>query len=358
MSPTLTIGGRVVGPGHPVYVVAELSANHGGDFERALALVEAAKQAGADAVKLQTYTPDTLTLDSDAEPFRVRGGTLWDGRTLHDLYREAQTPWEWQPRLKARADALGLDLFSSPFDDSSVEFLEAMGVPAYKIASFEIVDHALIRRAARTGKPLIISTGMANREEIGEAVRVARDAGAAGVALLKCTSAYPAPPEEMNLRAIPALAAAFDVPVGLSDHTLGSAAAVAAVALGACILEKHLTLSRSLGGPDAAFSAEPDELRDLVRAVRTAEAALGLADHGLGEAEARSRAFRRSLFVVRDVKRGEVFTAENVRSIRPAGGLAPKHLDAVLGRAAARDLVRGTPLAWDLVGDPEGPDRR
>jgi pseudaminic acid synthase len=350
VSKTITINGRPVGPGHPVYVVAELSANHGGDFQRALRLVEVAKEAGADAVKLQTYTADTLTLDSDAEPFRVRGGTLWDGRTLHDLYREAHTPWEWQPKLKVRADELGLDLFSSPFDATAVEFLERMGVPAHKIASFEIVDLELIRQAARTGKPLILSTGMASREEIGEAVRTAREGGAAGVALLKCTSAYPAPPEEMNLRAIPALAEAFDVPVGLSDHTLGTAVAVAAVALGACIIEKHFTLARSLGGPDSTFSVEPDELRDLVQAVRAAEAALGSAEHGMGKAETRSRAFRRSLFLVRDVKQGEMFTSENVRSIRPADGLAPKHLEAVLGRPAARDAERGTPLSWDLVG--------
>jgi pseudaminic acid synthase len=351
---TITINRRPVGPGHPVYIVAELSANHGGDFQRALRLVEVAKEAGADAVKLQTYTADTLTLDSDAEAFRVRGGTLWDGRTLHDLYREAHTPWEWQPKLKARADELGLDLFSSPFDANAVEFLERMGVPAHKIASFEIVDLELIRCAAGTGKPLIISTGMASREEIGDAVRTARDGGAAGVALLKCTSAYPAPPEEMNLRAIPALAKAFDVPVGLSDHTMGTAVAVAAVALGACIVEKHFTLSRSMGGPDTAFSLEPEELRDLVQAVRKAEAALGSAEHGVGEAEARSRAFRRSLFVVRDVKRGEPFTSENVRSIRPADGLAPRHLSSVLGRLARRDVERGTPLSWELVGGTAG----
>jgi N-acetylneuraminate synthase len=320
-------------------------------------MVEAAKEAGADAVKLQTYTADTLTLDSDAEPFRVRGGTLWDGRTLHDLYREAHTPWDWQPKLKARADHLGIDLFSSPFDATAVAFLERMGVPAHKIASFEIVDLELIRCAARTGKPLIMSTGMASRAEIAEAVKTARDGGAAGVALLKCTSAYPAPPQEMNLRAIPALAEAFDVPVGLSDHTLGTAVAVAAVALGACIVEKHFTLSRSLGGPDSAFSLEPDELRDLVQAVRAAEAALGSAEHGMGEVEARSRAFRRSLFVVRDVKQGEQFTSENVRSIRPSGGLAPKHLPAVLGRRALRDVERGTPLSWELVSRAaDGPD--
>jgi len=354
MSPSLVIGARPVGAGHPVYVVAEMSANHGGDYERARRLVDAAREVGADAIKLQTYTADSLTLDSDADPFRVSGGTLWDGRTLHHLYREAETPWDWQPRLKAHADAIGLDLFSSPFDAAAVALLEKMAVPAYKIASFEIVDLELIREAARTGKPVILSTGMASRAEIQEAVAAAREAGAGGVALLKCTSAYPAPPDEMNLRAIPSLAETFQVPVGLSDHTLGAAAAVAAVALGACIVEKHLTLSRSLGGPDAAFSMEPDEFRAMVQAIRTAEQALGRADHGIGSAESRSRGFRRSLFVVRDVRRGEPFTSDNIRSIRPASGLAPKHLPAVLGRRATRDVARGTPLAWDIVAADTG----
>jgi N-acetylneuraminate synthase len=354
VSAVITIGGRRVGAGQAVYVVAEMSANHGGSYERALRLVEVAKEVGADAVKLQTYTADTLTLDSDAEAFRVGGGTLWDGRTLHDLYREAHTPWEWQPRLKVRADQIGIDLFSSPFDATAVEFLERMAVPAHKIASFEIVDLDLIRRVARTGKPVILSTGMASHAEIEEAVRVAREAGAGGVALLKCTSAYPAPPEEMNLRAIPALAEEFDVPVGLSDHTLGTAVPVAAVALGACIVEKHLTLSRADGGPDSAFSLEPGEFRTMVEGIRTAEQALGSARHGIGAAEARSRSFRRSLFVVRDVRRGEVFTADNVRSIRPAGGLPPREIGHVLGRHASRDLARGTPMSADMVADSDG----
>jgi pseudaminic acid synthase len=354
MSAAITIGGRRVGAGYPVYVVAEMSANHGGDYERARRLVEVAKEAGADAVKLQTYTAETLTLDSDAEPFRVSGGTLWDGRTLHDLYREAHMPWEWQPKLKARADELGLDLFSSPFDASAVEFLERMAVPAHKIASFEIVDLDLIRRVAQTGKPVILSTGMASHDEIEEAVRVAREAGTGGVALLKCTSAYPAPPGEMNLRAMAALAEAFDLPVGLSDHTLGTAVPLAAVALGACIVEKHFTLSRALGGPDGAFSLEPAEFRAMVDSIRTVEQALGSAHHGIGIAEDRSRAFRRSLFVVRDVRRGEPFTADNVRSIRPSGGLAPKHREAVLGRRASRDVARGTPLSWELIEGAPG----
>jgi pseudaminic acid synthase len=356
MSAVITIGGRRVGAGHAVYVVAEMSANHGGSYERALRLVNVAKEVGADAVKLQTYTADTLTLDSDGEAFRVGGGTLWDGRTLHDLYREAHTPWEWQPRLKVRADEIGIDLFSSPFDATAVEFLERMAVPAHKIASFEIVDLELIRRVARTGKPVILSTGMASYAEIEEAVRVAHEAGAGGVALLKCTSAYPAPPEEMNLRAIPALAKAFDVPVGLSDHTLGTAVPVAAVALGACIVEKHLTLSRAEGGPDSAFSLEPAEFRTMVEGIRTAEQALGSAQHGMGAAEARSRSFRRSLFVVRDVRRGEVFTADNVRSIRPSGGLPPREIGSVLGRRAARDVAGGTPLAADMVAGSDGED--
>jgi pseudaminic acid synthase len=349
MSPTLTINGRTIGPGRPMYVVAELSANHGGDFARALALVEAAHEAGADAVKLQTYTADTLTLDSDHPAFRVGGGTLWDGRRLYDLYAEAHTPWEWQPKLKARADELGIDLFSSPFDATAVDFLEKMGVPAHKIASFEIVDLDLIRRAAATGKPVILSTGMASLDEIGEAVHTARAGGGGGVALLKCTSAYPAPFDEMNLRAIPRLAEMFDVPVGLSDHTLGLAVPVAAVALGACILEKHLTLSRKVPGPDSAFSLEPPELRETVQAIRAAEQALGSPEHGVGAAEARSRTFRRSLWVVQNVKKGEPFTTANVRSIRPADGLAPRHLSEVLGRKAACDVARGTPLSWALL---------
>lgn len=356
MSAVITIGGRRVGAGHAVYVVAEMSANHGGSYERALRLVDVAKEVGADAIKLQTYTADTLTLDSDAEVFRVGGGTLWDGRTLHDLYREAYTPWEWQPKLKARADEIGIDLFSSPFDATAVEFLERMAVPAHKIASFEIVDLELIRRVARTGKPVILSTGMASHGEIEEAVRVAREAGAGGVALLKCTSAYPAPPAEMNLRAIPALAEAFDVPVGLSDHTLGTAVPVAAVALGACIVEKHLTLSRAEGGPDSAFSLEPGEFRTMVEGIRTAQQALGSAAHVIGEAEARSRTFRRSLFVVRDVRGGEVFTADNVRSIRPSGGLPPREIGNVLGRRASRDVARGTPISADMVAGSDGED--
>ncbi|MGH9510311.1 MAG: pseudaminic acid synthase [Terriglobales bacterium] len=351
MLPSIEIRGRTIGPGQPAYLVAEMSANHGQKFENAVALLEAAKHAGADAVKLQTYTADTITLRSDSEFFRIGGGTLWDGRTLHDLYREAYTPWEWQPKLKDLADQLGLDLFSSAFDPSAVDFLEGMEVCAHKVASFELVDLPLIEHMARTGKPLIMSTGMATLEEIEEAVATARRAGAAQIALLKCTSAYPAPPEEMNLRTIPELAQRLGLPVGLSDHTLGHEVAVAAAALGACIIEKHLTLSRATPGPDSDFSLEPAEFKALVEGVRLAEKALGRVHFGVGEREAASRVFRRSLFVVEDIHSGELFTKENVRSIRPGHGLHPRHLKQVLGRRATRDVSRGTPLNWDLVAD-------
>ena len=349
---TLQIGKRSIGPGQPTYVIAEMSANHGQSFDKAVEIVHAAKDAGADAVKLQTYTPDTITIASDREEFRVRGGTIWDGRNLHDLYGEAYTPWDWQPKLKKVAEALGMDLFSSAFDFTAVDFLEEMGVPAHKVASFELVDIPLIQKMARTGKPLILSTGMATVEEIEEALQSAREAGATQIALLKCTSAYPAPVEEMNLRTIPEMARRFGVPVGLSDHTMGIAAPVAAVALGACIVEKHLTLSRSTPGPDSAFSLEPQEFKAMVDAVRTAEKALGEVRFGLSGKEEASRAFRRSLFVVQDVKKGEAFTVANVRSIRPGHGLHPRYLTEVLGKCAARDAERGTPLSWELVMRP------
>jgi pseudaminic acid synthase len=349
MSETMYIAGRRVGKGSPVYVIAEVSANHHQSFEMAVDLVRAAKQAGADAVKLQTYTPDTITIASDREEFRVSGGTIWDGRTLHDLYGEAYTPWEWQPRLKKVAEDLGMDLFSSAFDSTAVTFLEEMGVPAHKVASFELVDIPLIQRMARTGKPLIMSTGMATLEEIEEALQSARAAGATQIALLKCTSAYPAPAEEMNLLTIPEMLRRFGVPVGLSDHTLGIAAPVAAVVLGACIVEKHLTLSRSTPGPDSAFSLEPHEFKEMVNAVRTAEKALGEVHFGGSGKEIASRIFRRSLFVVEDVKQGEAFTEANVRSIRPGNGLHPRHLTEVLGKNAAQGIKRGTPLRWEFV---------
>ena len=349
MSPFIKIGERLIGTGHPVYIVAELSANHRQQFDEAVKLIETAKEAGADAVKLQTYTADTMTIKCDAPEFQIGGGTLWDGKTLYDLYGEAYMPWEWQPKLKGIANELGIDLFSSPFDKTAVDFLEEMGVPAYKVASFEIVDIPLIEYIASKGKPMIISTGMATLAEIDEAVQAARKAGASQIALLKCTSAYPALPEEMNLRTIPHLSEAFGVPIGLSDHTLGIAVPVAAVALGACIVEKHFTLSRNISSLDSAFSLEPQEFKAMVEAIRTTEKALGEVRYEVSEQEAKSRVFRRSLFVVKDMKAGEVFTGENVRSIRPGYGLYPRHLKDVLGRRAGQDIRQGTPLGWGLV---------
>lgn len=345
----MRIAGREIGPGHRTYIIAELSANHTQSFDRAVELIKAAQEAGADAVKLQTYTPDTITMASQKEYFRISGGTLWDGRTLYDLYRDAYTPWEWQPELKAVAEELGITLFSTPFDPTAVEFLEAMEVPAYKIASFELVDLPLIRLVAQTGKPLIMSTGMATLGEIEEAVNAAREAGARDIALLRTNSAYPAPPAEMHLRTIPHLAQTFGVPAGLSDHTLELAVPVTAVALGATIIEKHLTLSRALGGPDSAFSLEPHEFRAMVEAVRIAEQALGEVRYGPTPHEESSRIFRRSLFAIANIKAGEVLTWEKVRSIRPGHGLHPRHLPEVLGRRALRDIPAGTPLSWDLL---------
>jgi N-acetylneuraminate synthase len=332
-------------------LVAEISANHNGSFEQAAEIIRAAKRAGADAAKLQTYTADTLTIRSDNEYFRIGGGTLWDGKTLYDLYTEAYTPWGWQPQLKQIANDLGLDLFSTPFDATAVDFLERMGVPAHKVASFEIVDLPLIRRIAATGKPMIISTGMATLEEIEEAVSTARTAGADQIVLLKCTSAYPAPSHDMNLRTIPFLVEKLGLPVGLSDHTDGIVAPVVAVTLGACIIEKHFTLSRSMRGPDSAFSLEPHEFRAMVDAVRETEEALGRIYLGISGEEKTSRVFRRSLFVVRDIKKGELLTSENIRSIRPGYGLHTRYLDRVLGLVASENLSAGTPLSWNLVAE-------
>lgn len=348
--PSIEINRRRIQPGLPAYIIAELSANHHQNFDDAVKLVHAAKEAGADAVKLQTYTPDTITIRSDQPCFRIGGGTIWDGETLYDLYARAYTPWEWQPKLKELADGLGMDLFSTPFDPSAVDWLEAMHVPAYKIASFELTDIGLIRRVAATGKPIIMSTGMATLAEIEEAVEAARSAGATELALLKCTSAYPSPPEEMNLLTIPHLSQAFGVPAGLSDHTLTVSVPVTAVTLGACIVEKHLTLSRSVPGSDSAFSLEPEEFKAMVEAVRCAGRSMGSVHYGPSPDEEKSRGFRRSLFVVEGVKCGELLSPANVRSIRPANGLHPRYLDEVIGRRATRNVERGTPLSWDLVG--------
>lgn len=349
MNASFTIQGRPIGRGEPAYVVAELSANHRHRYEDAVDLVHAASDAGADAVKLQTFTADTITIDCDRPEFLISGGSPWDGRRLHDLYAEASMPWDWQPTLQRIADDLGIHLFSTPFDHSAVDFLEVMEVPAYKIASLELVDIPLIQRVAQTGRPMIMSTGVSTLDEITEAVTAVRAEGNQALALLKCTSAYPAPPAEMNLATIPHLAAKFCLPVGLSDHTQGIVAPVAAVALGACIIEKHLTLSRSVPSPDSAFSLEPDEFRAMVNAVREAEKMLGEVTYEVTEHEATSRAFRRSLYVVKDVRAGEPFSGDNVRSIRPGNGLPPKHLGEIIGRRAGSDISAGTPLNWDLL---------
>lgn len=343
------IGNRCIGPDSPTYIVAELSANHNQQFDQAVQLVRAARTAGADAVKIQTYTADTLTIRCNRPEFRIGGGTLWDGKILYDLYQEAYMPWEWHSKLQEVALEEGLDFFSTAFDPTAVDFLEDLGVPVHKIASFEIVDIPLIEKIASTGKPIIISTGMATLGEIEEAVSAARQAGATQIALLKCTSAYPALPEEMNLRTISHLAKAFDVPVGLSDHTQGMAVPVAAVASGACMVEKHFTISRAIPGPDSVFSLEPDEFEALVNAIRVAEKAMGRVYYGMSEKEAQSSLFRRSLYVVKEMRADGIFTGENVRSIRPWNGLHPRYLNKVIGRRAAVDISEGTPLSWSLI---------
>ncbi|MCK5322822.1 MAG: pseudaminic acid synthase [Desulfobulbaceae bacterium] len=344
----ITINNRIIGPGQPTYIVAEMSANHGKDFKQAIRIIKAAKDAGADAIKIQTYTPDTLTIDCSNDYFRI-SGTLWDGKTLYDLYGEAYTPWEWQAELKDVAESMGMDFFSTPFDFTAVDFLEELDVPVYKVASFEIVDLPLLRKIASTGKPIIVSVGMASLGEIEEAVQTIKKSGNDQIALLKCTSAYPSPPEDMNLNTISHLAATFSVPPGLSDHTLGTVVPVAAVALGACIIEKHFTIDRSRPGPDSAFSLEPDEFKAMVKDIRTVEKALGNIQYGVSDPEAGSRVFRRSLFVVRDMKAGEPFTQENVRSIRPGYGMHTRYFEEIKSMSAAVDIERGTPLNWNLL---------
>lgn len=347
---TISIAGRPVGPGCAPFVIAELSGNHNGDLSRALRLIDMCAEAGADAVKLQTYTPDTITIDHDGPGFRLEAG-LWAGQTLYQLYGEAYTPYAWHETLFAHARARGLIIFSSPFDDTAVDLLEGLDAPAFKIASFEAIDLPLIARAARSGRPLIISTGMTTPEEIAAAVDTAHAAGAGGVILLHCVSSYPASFADANLLAIPRLSADFGCLAGLSDHTPGTAAAVAAIALGASVIEKHVTLARADGGPDSAFSLEPHELTALVTDCRHAFEALGAADYRRGTDETGNRQFRRSLYVVADVAAGTVLSPAHVRSIRPGFGLAPRHLPEVLGKRAARTLIRGEPLAWDMLVD-------
>ena len=344
----MRIADRLITQGGPTYVIAEVSANHNQSFERALAIVQAAKSAGADAVKFQTYTADTITLDSEKPYFRLEG-TLWDGMTLHSLYREAYTPWEWFAGLKDAVESLGMDFLSSPFDSTAVDLLDSIGVAAFKVASPEIIDVPLLKCIGKTRRPVVVSTGMATTAEIEEAIRTLRDAGTRDLILLKCTSAYPAPPAEMNLRTIPHMASTFGVPVGISDHSMGHEVALAAVTLGACAIEKHFTLARSDGGPDSGFSMEPGEFRVMVDAVRLIESALGTVQYGPMPSERVSHVHRRSLFVVADVKAGEVITERNVRSIRPGHGLHTRHLDDVLGKHARRDLEKGTPLDWDMI---------
>ncbi|HYE06120.1 MAG TPA: pseudaminic acid synthase [Planctomycetota bacterium] len=345
----VALGPLRIGDGERVVVIAELSGNHNGDRARAIALLRAAKRAGADAVKLQTYTADTLTMDAPGPWFRIEGGP-WHGRRLYDLYQEASTPWEWHEELFAEAAHLGLPCFSTPFDPTSVDFLERLGCPFYKVASFEIVDIPLLTRVAATRKPVVMSTGMASLAEIDLAVRTLRAGGCPGIVLLNCVSAYPAPPEAMHLGNMAALAATFGCPIGLSDHTLSATATIAAVALGARLIEKHLCLRRADGGPDAGFSLEPEDFAALVRAVRETEAATaGPAHFGTGQAEAGSIVFRKSLFAARDIAAGARLVADDVRCIRPGHGLPPAELPRVIGRAARGAIARGTPLAWELL---------
>ena len=346
---TIRISDRPVGPGYPVFIVAELSANHRHDLDVAVESIKAIKKAGADAVKLQTYTADTLTIDCDNEYFHIDHGTIWDGKLLYELYQEAYTPWEWQPLLKRTAEEMNLICFSSPFDRTAVDFLEGINVPAYKVASLEITDLPLIEYIASKGKPVMISTGVATLSELEDAVTACRRVGNEQVILLKCTTEYPAPLESVNLRALRPLQETFKTVVGLSDHTLGISVPIAAVALGTSVIEKHFTLSKDLGGPDASFSLDPQEFSSMVRSIREVERALGKVEYDLSEATLKNREFCRSLFVVRDMNAGDLFTNETVRSIRPGHGLKPRYLDEILGRKASRDIKRGTPITWDLI---------
>ena len=344
------INNRLIGQNQPTYIVAEMSANHNQSYDEAIKIVETAKACGADAIKLQTYTPDTLTIDCGNKFFRIEN-TIWEGKKLYDLYQESYTPWEWHQELKNVAENIGLDFFSTPFDASAVHFLEKLNIPVYKIASFEIVDFPLINTVAKTGKPIIISTGMAKIEEIEEAVSMLKKFDCTELALLKCTSSYPAKPEEANLRTIPHMLKTFNLPIGLSDHTPGIAVPIAAISLGACIVEKHFTLSRKNSAADSSFSLEPEEFKSMVDNIRIAEKALGTVSYTISKQQRTTFNFRKSLFVVEDINAGQEFSIENVRSIRPGDGIHTKYFKEILGKKAIKNVAKGTPVTWDLVED-------
>ncbi|SHH20827.1 pseudaminic acid synthase [Tepidibacter thalassicus] len=348
MNKIINIGNKTIGKNQPTYIIAEMSANHAGDFNRAIEIIHAAKESGADCIKIQTYTPDTMTIDCDKEYFKIKKGT-WKGEILYNLYKKAYTPWEWQVDLKKEAEKLGLDFLSTPFDKTSVDFLENLGVKFYKIASFEVTDIPLLKYIASKGKPIIMSTGNATLGEIEEAVKVIREQGNNDLCLLKCSSSYPAISDDMNLKTIQHLQETFDVVVGLSDHSMGSVGAVCAVALGAKVVEKHFCLSRSIVNPDSSFSMEPDEFKKMVEDIRSAEKAIGKISYNMSERERNNLKFRRSVFIVKDIKKGEVLTENNIRVIRPAYGLEPKYYEYVLGKKASKDLERGTPLTWEMI---------
>lgn len=342
-------GERKIGGGNPTFVVAEMSGNHNQDINRAFKIIDEAAEAGVDAIKLQTYTPDTITIDCDKEYFQVKVNDAWKGQTLYSLYQTSYTPWEWQPKLKEYAETKGLIFFSTPFDETAVDFLEGLNVSLYKVASFEVVDLELLKKIGSTKKPVIMSRGMASLEEIELAIKTLKDAGASQIAVLHCVSSYPAIPEQMNLATIPDLVKRFNIISGLSDHTLGTTVPIAATVLGASIIEKHFTLCRADGGHDASFSLEPQELKQMVKAIGEAEQAVGRPTYDLGKKEAENIVFRRSIFVVKDIQNGEIMTRENIRVIRPGYGLAPKELNKIIGKKAAQDVERGEPLSWAMV---------
>lgn len=345
----MKINGTIIGKDFPTYIIAELSSNHNQKIETALSLIEKAKECGANAIKLQTYTPETITINCDNDYFRIKNNGLWDGRVLYDLYKEAYTPWKWYPRLKQKAEELGLDIFSSPFDVTAVDFLETMDVPAYKIASFEVTDHILLKKVASTGKPVILSTGITELYEIAETIKILKDHGTKDICILKCTSAYPAKLEDANIKTIKNIRKTFNCVAGLSDHTLGIEVPIASVCMGARIIEKHFTLDRNSGGPDDAFSLEPEEFKKMVDSVRRVEKCLGKVKYEKSLNENKNRMFRRSLFVVRDINKGNIITEEDVRSIRPSDGLHTRHYDNILGRRVNQDIKRGTPLLLSYV---------